>query len=354
MKNRVVVGLSGGVDSSVAAWLLKKQGYEVLGVTMCHFDGMEAIKADAMDVAQTLGIPWEALDVRKAFRKEVIEYFVGEYVQGRTPNPCVMCNRRIKWQALLAYAGEKGADWIATGHYARLIRLANGRISVANAVTAQKDQTYALYRLTQEQLCHTLMPVGEYSKEEVRKMAGEAGLTVAKKRDSQEICFIPDHDYAAFIEKTLQQAGQTSNALRPGDFVNGDGEVLGRHAGIAHYTVGQRKGLRLAMGHPVFVTQIKPDTNEVVLGGDGELYTTHLVCGRVNLMAGECLEGEKRVTGKIRYGHKGTPCTIRMVGQDRLECIFDEPVRAATAGQSAVFYEDGHIFCGGIIERTKK
>ncbi len=350
MKKKVVVGLSGGVDSSVAAWMLKEQGYEVLGVTMRHFEGMEAVEEDALGVAQTLGISWETMDVQTAFRESVIRYFVQEYLQGRTPNPCVMCNRRIKWQALLEYAKGQGAEWIATGHYARPVRLANGRISVANAAATQKDQTYALYRLTQEQLCHTLMPIGEYSKEEVRRMAQEAGLPVAHKRDSQEICFIPDHDYAAFIEKTLQQEHRTSGALLPGDFVDRDGKTLGRHAGIAHYTIGQRKGLQLAMGRPVFVTQIKPDTNEVVLGEDAELYTTRLVCSRVNLMAQEYLEGEKRVTGKIRYGHKGAPCMIRMTGRDRLECIFDEPVRAVTAGQSAVFYEDGHIFGGGIIE----
>ncbi len=348
MKEKVVVGMSGGVDSSVAALLLKQEGYEVLGVTMRHFDGMEEVEADARSVAQTLGISWQAVDFREAFQKEVVDYFTGEYLQGRTPNPCVMCNRAIKWQALLEYAGTQGADRVATGHYARLVRLENGRISVANAVSASKDQTYALYRLTQEQLSHTLMPVGEFPKDEVRRMAMEAGLPVAHKRDSQEICFIPDHDYAAFIRQRLG-GKEACGALQPGNFVTREGNILGRHEGIIHYTVGQRKGLHLSMGHPVFVTQIRPEKNEVVIGEGEELFTTRFFCDRINLMGADRLEGERRMTGKIRYAHRGAPCTVRMAGEDLLECVFDEPVRAVTPGQSAVFYEDGHIFGGGVI-----
>ncbi len=349
MKKRVVVGMSGGVDSSVAAWLLKEQGYDVLGVTMQHFDGMDAIMEDARAVAQKLQIPWQAVDFKQEFKKEVMDYFVAEYLCGRTPNPCVMCNRHIKWQALWEYAKGQGAEMIATGHYARLVQLENGRLAVANSVTAKKDQTYALYQLTQEQLSHTLMPVGEFPKEEVRRMAEEAGLPVAHKRDSQEICFIPDHDYGAFIQRAMEEAKEKRKALEPGNFVTAQGQVLGRHEGIIHYTVGQRKGLNLAMGHPVFVTAIRPDTNEVVIGENEELFTTRLLCGRVNFMAVERLTKERRVIGKIRYGHQGTPCTIRMAGEDLLECLFEEPVRAITPGQSAVFYEDGHIFGGGTI-----
>ncbi len=352
MKKKVVVGMSGGVDSSVAALVLKQAGYEVLGVTMRHFDGMEGAEEDACSVARALGISWETADFRDAFQKEVVAYFVEEYLRGRTPNPCVVCNRAIKWQALWDYAKKQGIDMVATGHYARLVRLENGRISVANAASASKDQTYALYRLTQEQLAHTLMPVGEFPKEEVRRMAREAGLPVAHKRDSQEICFIPDHDYAAFIRRELEGRG-AHGALQPGNFVTREGEVLGRHEGIIHYTVGQRKGLRLSMGHPVFVTQIRPETNEVVIGEEEELFTTRLFCNQVHWMGTDRLEGERRVTGKIRYAHRGACCTVRMAGEDLLECVFDEPVRAATPGQSAVFYEDGHIFGGGVIlDRT--
>lgn len=349
MNRKVAVGMSGGVDSSVAAWLLKEQGYEVIGVTMQHFDGMDAIMEDAKSVADRLGLSWQAVDFREDFKREVMDYFVEEYLRGRTPNPCVMCNRHIKWQALLDYAKGQGADWIATGHYARLMRLPNGRMAVANSATAAKDQTYALYQLTQEQLARTMMPVGEFPKEEVRRMAEEAGLPVAHKRDSQEICFIPDHDYAAFIERAQQEAGKTAGTACPGNFVAADGTVLGRHEGIIHYTIGQRRGLNLALGHPVFVTEIRPETNEVVIGENEELFTTRLLCRQVNFMAVEALAGTRRVQGKIRYGHKGTPCTIRMIAEDTLECVFEEPVRAVTAGQSAVFYEEGHIFGGGVI-----
>lgn len=349
MKKRVIVGMSGGVDSSVAAWLLKEAGYEVIGVTMQHFDGMDSILKDAASVAEHLSIEWRAVDFKEAFRAKVVDNFVEEYLNGRTPNPCVMCNRHIKWQALWEYAQGQGIGLIATGHYARIVRLPNGRLAVANSATAAKDQTYALYQLTQEQLSHTLMPVGEYPKEEVRRMALEAGLPVAHKRDSQEICFIPDHDYAAFIQREVIRTGQSSKALEPGSFVTKDGQILGQHEGIIHYTIGQRKGLNLAMGHPVFVTAIRPETGEVVIGENEELFTTRLVCDRVNLMGVERLEGSKRVLGKIRYGHRGTPCTIRMTGEDRLECMFEEPVRAITAGQSAVFYEGEHVFGGGII-----
>lgn len=348
-KKKIVVGMSGGVDSSVTAWLLKQQGYEVLGVTMRHFSGMDEIEREAALAAEQLGISWEAADVRDAFSEQVMEEFAREYAMGRTPNPCVICNRKIKWEALLRYAAGRGADRIATGHYARICSLPNGRLSIANASSATKDQTYALYRLTQEQLKHTEMPLGEYSKEEVRQMARQAGLSVAQKKDSQEICFIPDHDYAAFIRRFAGEE-KAGSALLPGNFVDREGTVLGRHKGIIHYTIGQRKGLNLAMGHPVFVTGIRPDTQEVVIGENEDLFSTKLLCGRINLMAEKRLEGERRLLGRIRYGHKGTMCRVREAGEGLWECEFEEPVRAVTAGQSAVFYEDGHIFGGGIIE----
>lgn len=350
MKEKVIVGLSGGVDSSVAALLLLERGYDVYGVTMHHFDGMDSIEEDAKAVADTLGIPHQVVDFRKEFKKEVMDAFVADYLAGRTPNPCVVCNRKIKWETLLSYANSQGAQKIATGHYARIKRLENGRLAVTNSVTAAKDQTYALYQLTQAQLENTLMPVGDYPKDEVRRIALEAGLPVAHKRDSQEICFIPDHDYAAFISRQVMKEQEGMHpALENGKFVTKNGEVLGDHKGIIHYTIGQRKGLNLAMGHPVFVTDIRPKEKEVVIGESEDLFTTKLYCRNLNFMAEETLAGTRQLLGKIRYAHKGTECTIRLLEEDLLECEFAEPVRAVTPGQSAVFYEEGHIFGGGII-----
>ncbi len=310
MGPKVIVGMSGGVDSSVAALLLKEQGYEVIGVTMqiwqderngaqqncaCSASGerqsaddgredtgccgLSAVE-DARRVADHLGIPYYVMNFKREFRQYVMDYFVEEYLHGRTPNPCIACNRYVKWEALLNKSLAIGADYIATGHYARIDRLENGRFCIRNSVTARKDQTYALYALTQDQLAHTLMPVGAYTKEQIRQMAQDAGLPVAHKKDSQEICFIPDHDYAAFIER--ERGGQVPG---PGNFVSESGEVLGRHKGITHYTVGQRKGLNLSMGRPVFVTAIRPETNEVVIGEGQDVFTDHLTCSGLNFMA---------------------------------------------------------------------
>ena len=357
MAKKVVVGMSGGVDSSVAALLLKRQGYDVVGVTMqiwqeespavtaaqggcCGFDAAE----DARRVADVLDIPHYVMNFRKEFREKVMDYFVSEYLAGRTPNPCIACNRYVKWESLLRRSMEIGADYIATGHYAGIIRLKNGRYAVRNAVTTKKDQTYALYSLTQEQLAHTLMPVGDYTKEEIGQIAEEAGLPVAHKPDSQEICFIPDNDYAAFIDREAKE-----RVPKPGNFVTTDGQVLGRHLGITHYTVGQRKGLNLAMGRPVFVKEIRPDTNQVVIGEADEVFGGSLVCGHINYMGMEDLKEPREALAKIRYGHTGEKCVMERIGEDRIKCVFQKPVRAITPGQAVVFYEDGYVLGGGTI-----
>lgn len=355
---RVVVGMSGGVDSSVAAYLLKKQGYDVIGVTMQIWQdedeyvqeenggccGLSAVD-DARRVAQRLEIPYYVMNFKKEFKENVMDYFVAEYLQGRTPNPCIACNRYVKWESLLQRGLEIGADYIATGHYARIALLENGRYAIRNSVTAAKDQTYALYNLTQEQLSHTLMPVGAYSKDEIRAIAEEIGLMVAHKKDSQEICFIPDHDYAGFIER---EAGQA--VPKPGNFVTADGTVLGRHKGITHYTVGQRRGLNLAMGEHVFVTEIRPDTDEVVIGKAEDVFSREVYADSLNFMALPDFPSGTRLLAKIRYAHKGAMCRVERIGEDRIHCVFDEPQRAVTPGQAIVFYHGDYVAGGATIQ----
>ena len=354
--SRVVVGMSGGVDSSVAAYLLKEQGYEVIGVTMqiwqkedaCSIEenggccGLSAVE-DARRVASFIGIPYYVMNFRREFRESVIDYFMSEYLSGRTPNPCIACNRYVKWEALLSRSMAIGADYIATGHYARIDRLDNGRYAVRRSAALSKDQTYALYNLTQDQLAHTLMPVGAYTKEEIRAVAEKAGLLVADKPDSQDICFVPDGDYAAFIRENTEQE------IPAGNFVTPSGEILGRHKGIIHYTVGQRKGLGLALGYPAFVLEIRPRTNEVVIGTYEESLTQTVKADKVNFMSVEDLTEPKRVFAKIRYNHKGAWCTVEKTGEDEVTCRFEEPQRAVTPGQALVLYEGEHVLGGGTI-----
>ncbi|MCI9682700.1 MAG: tRNA 2-thiouridine(34) synthase MnmA [Lachnospiraceae bacterium] len=355
-KEKVIIGMSGGVDSSVAAWLLKEQGYEVIGVTMQIWQdeeeevleenggccGLSAVE-DARRTAQLLEIPHYVMNFKADFKRFVIDYFVSEYLEGRTPNPCIACNRYVKWEALLNRSLEIGADYIATGHYARIRQLENGRFCLTRSVTAAKDQTYALYNLTQNQLSHTLMPVGSYSKEEIRRMADQIGLSVADKPDSQEICFVPDQDYAGFIERTTGAPSQTGN------FVQADGTILGQHKGIIHYTIGQRRGLGLPMGRRVVVTEIRPETNEVVIGEQEDVWTDHLLADRLNWMSVPDLTEERSASAKIRYNHTGTPCTLQKTASDQIRVQFHEPVRAVTPGQAVVFYDGDCVLGGGTI-----
>lgn len=356
-KKKVVVGMSGGVDSSVAAYLLREQGYEVIGVTMQIWQkenedvvsenggccGLSAVE-DARRVAERLGIPHYVMNFRDEFQDKVIDYFMKEYLAGKTPNPCIACNRYVKWESLLRRSLQIGADYIATGHYARVAKLPNGRYALQRSATAEKDQTYALYSLTQEQLAHTLMPVGEFEKAEIRRIAEEIGLSVAHKPDSMEICFVPDGDYAGFIREN------SGREIAEGNFVTTDGTVVGRHKGITHYTIGQRKGLNLSMGKPVFVVAIRPETNEVVVGDNADVFTDRLICRGLNFMSVSDLRGDTPVLAKIRYNHRGAAATVRRTGQDTAEVVFDEPVRAATPGQAVVFYDGDYVLGGGTIE----
>ena len=352
----VVVGMSGGVDSSVAAYLLKEQGYYVIGVTMQIWQdeeqaiqeenggccGLSAVD-DARRVAERLEIPYYVMNFKDIFREKVMDDFVEEYYAGHTPNPCIRCNRYVKWEALLKRAMDIGADYIATGHYAKVIQCENGRYALQKA-PSYKDQTYALYNLTQAQLSHTLMPVGAYTKDQIRAIAEKIGLPVANKPDSQDICFVPDGNYKKFLEE------YTGKTMPVGNFVDKDGNILGQHKGITCYTIGQRKGLNLAMGYPVFVTDIRPETNEVVIGTNEDVFGSMLVADDVNWMAIERPTEPLHLTAKVRYAHQGAPCVVtpevRADGTEIVKVNFDEPVRAITPGQAVVFY-DGDIVVGG-------
>ncbi|MCL1995219.1 MAG: tRNA 2-thiouridine(34) synthase MnmA [Defluviitaleaceae bacterium] len=354
---KVVVGMSGGVDSSVAAYILKNQGYEVIGVTMNIWPGEDREQnerrggccglgdiEDARRVADTLDIEHYVLNFKESFKERVIDNFIDEYKSGRTPNPCIACNRFVKWQTLLNRAIPMGADYISTGHYAKVVRDKHtDRYTIAMSDGGHKDQSYALFNLTQEQLRRSLFPLGEYTKKQVRKMAVEAKLTVAKKPDSQEICFIPDNNYGKFLEEKL------GDEVQPGDFVDISDNIIGKHSGIIYYTIGQRKNLGIAFGVPMYVKEIRPATNQVVLAKDEDLFVGGLEAGDLNFMAVDDISEPTRVFAKIRYSHQPTPATIS-VKNGILTCRFETPQRAVTPGQAAVFYNDSkNVICGGTI-----
>ncbi|SPF52080.1 tRNA-specific 2-thiouridylase MnmA [Candidatus Desulfosporosinus infrequens] len=356
-KPKVVVGMSGGVDSSIAAALLQEQGYDVIGITLQMWKSADAeveggccsLSAidDARRVAFLLGIPHYVMNFRSFFEETVLDYFTQSYLAGETPNPCIACNKYVKFGELLRKAHGLGAEYIATGHYAQVLRSPDsGRFLLSKSMDVRKDQTYALYMLTQEQLAQTLFPLSDYPKEQIRIMAKERGLGVGDKPDSQEICFIPNNDYASFVRKRSEED------IKPGRFVDLAGNSLGRHQGIIHYTVGQRKGLGVTFGKPMFVVGLNPESNEVVLGEDQDVYTDTLWAIDLNWISISELQGPIKVKAKIRYNSSGAEATVypgdREAGYDVMVC-FDQPQRAVTPGQAVVFYQENIVVGGGKI-----
>jgi tRNA-specific 2-thiouridylase len=352
MKKKVVVGMSGGVDSSVTAHILKEQGYDVIGMTMKVFPGsnhdgskekIEDMMKSAKEVCDFLEIPFVEVDLIEDFNKKVAIPFMQDYIEGKTPNPCVYCNKHIKFDAFLNKALELGADYIATGHYANIVKK-DDRFLIYRAEDDKEDQTSMLYKLRQHQLKHILMPCGDYNKEQIREIAKKIGLKIHNKKDSEEICFIPDDDHGRYIREHCKKK------IVEGNFVDENGKVLGRHKGIINYTIGQRKGLGIALGKPIYVIDIVPEKNQVVLGDEEKIFKDTLIAKDVNFIPFDKLEEKMRVEAKIRYSSKGSVATIEPLENNRVKVTFDKKQRAITKGQSVVFYIENLLLGGGVIE----
>jgi tRNA-specific 2-thiouridylase len=367
----IAVAMSGGVDSSTVAAMLRAEGHDVIGLTMqlwnqrrlAGHEGMpESVQGrccslddvyDARRVAETIGIPYYVVNHEERFERDVVQPFVQEYLSGRTPIPCSLCNNHLKFDQLLIVARQIGADKVATGHYAQVAwSEQNGRWLLKRSADKAKDQTYFLFGLTQEQLSRTLFPLGGMTKPEVRELARKHGLVIAEKPDSQEICFVPGGDYKAFLDAYLsEQGGAPLETV--GEMVTSDGRVIGEHSGVHNFTVGQRKGLGLATGSPLYVIQIKNDTRQVVVGNDEQLYSRTLRARRVNLISVADLPEPMRVAVKIRHKHQPAPAVIESEGPDQILVTFDEAQRAITPGQAAVFYDGDVVVGGGWVESSR-
>jgi tRNA-uridine 2-sulfurtransferase len=360
-KGKVLVAMSGGIDSTVTALMLHNEGYEVVGITMKTWDYASAGSSkketgccnldsfnDARAAAVHHGFPHFVLDIREEFGGFVIENFVEEYLAGRTPNPCVMCNTHIKWRALLKRANALGCDYIATGHYANVRQHTNGRYVISKGKDATKDQSYVLWGLEQDLLSRTLLPLGDYHKTEIRQMAHDMGYPeLAKKSESYEICFVPDNDYRGFLKRKVDGLEES---VAGGNFIDKAGKVLGKHRGYPFYTIGQRKGLEVALGKPAFVTQIIPETNTVVLGNEDDLQQNDMMVGKLNLIKYDAITPGMEAITKIRYKDAGALSNI-YPEDGNFRVSFYENVKGIAPGQSAVFYEGDDVIAGGIIQR---
>ena len=356
-----LIAMSGGVDSSVAAWLMQQAGYDCTGITMrltrnetlgqsgFHTCCSEKDIEDAAEVAFAMDIPYEVLDFTADFREKIIEKFIRVYEMGGTPNPCIDCNRYMKFDHLLRWAESHGMEYVVTGHYARVEQdEATGRWLLKKGLDEGKDQSYVLYNLTQEQLAHVRLPLGAMHKAEVREIAEKQHFINARKHDSQDICFVPDGDYTAFIERI------TKNKPRPGKFIHQNGQVLGTHQGLIHYTIGQRKGLGIAYEYPLYVIDKDIASNTVILGPNDALFQKALLAENCNLIAIDKLEAPLRVTAKTRYRQKDVPAVIEPLADGKIKVTFDEPQRAITPGQAVVFYDGDYVVGGGIIAAPLK